>query len=172
MFPENYDNVLFSTNLKTLLTIYSTLDMYKIFAEEDYYELNEYLKIFATLQEIALIEKNAMQNPSSIDKKYIHLKIKKADFRSAVCDMSIRLQYELQNCYGIEGETFELLNIALDDQLITEEVAHNLHQLRICRNSMLHPSKVKTDITNKMLYDWCDILFKFIGDLNEQNSEN
>ena len=168
------DNDRFLQVMATFTDSLKKLDKYKIYAVEQFKQLDALMERYIEIKEVVTIEKEAIKNPKNISKNYIEQQLKKSRYRDAICDLHIRLQYELNRLFGTDNTpTYELLSDPVITQYLTEEELHDMHSLRICRNGFQHP-KEKRDVkySEQIIRGWCDIVEKLGGMDNESCCKN
>lgn len=171
---EQLNENAFADTFKSFRNEYDKVSKYSMYSSDSFRVLGEYLEIFSEIDEVIALEKAARKNIGDISHKYIMSCIKKSDFRTAVCDMYIRLEAELQDYFeSTELAVFNMLDLYLDEEPDSKEIIDKMHKLRLVRNGMFHAKGKKVEYTRADLEDWCITLFEFIGGLkNEQNGED
>lgn len=171
---EQFDENAFSEIFKSFRNEYDKINKYSMYSSDSFRVLNEYVDIFGEINEVIALEKAARKNISDINYEYIMSCVKKSDFRTAVCDMYIRLEDELQEYYeSSELSVYNMLDMFLEEEPDSKEMIDKMHKLRIVRNRMFHAKSKNIDYTKHDLDEWRNALFEFIGGLkNEQNSED
>lgn len=150
------------------------IEKYKAFALDEYKYLLFLQERFVEIKEVVTIEKEATKNPKNINKAYIDQLLKKSRYKDAICDLHVRLQYELNRLFEVKDmPAFELLS---DDKMLdylAEEEINRLHALRKCRNGFQHP-KEKRDVqySEQIIREWCTIVEKLGGMSNESCSKD
>lgn len=125
-------------------------------------ELKAFNKHFSYLNKLFNDERNATQNPKSIDVKFISSKIDSKDYFAAVVYLFAKLEWILKEQYKLSGTTEEMINGLADIEKLKTSVPE-LHQLRKTRNRLLHPSSVDINITHEELKRWNNIVFKEVN---------
>lgn len=170
----DFDQDRFSQVMATFTDSMKKVEKYKAFAMEEYKYLSFFQERFIEIKEVVTIEKEATKNPKNINKNYIEQRLKKSRYKDAICDLHVRLQFELNRLFNTENvPTFDLLsNKEIQNYLDAHEI-DSMHALRKCRNGFQHPKK-KRDVqySEKTIREWCTIVEKLGGISNESRSEN
>ena len=100
--------------------------------------------------------------------------LKKSRYKDAICDLHIRLQYELNRLFGTHStKTFDLLSDKDINQYLSKEELREMHDLRICRNEFQHPTvKRSNKVSEKTIKEWSEIVEKLGGMNHESCSKN
>lgn len=127
--------------------------------------MNKYLEIYEPIHELLAIEREASSHPDKITKKYIDDYISKGRFKNAICELSVKLQYDLRELLKADDKTeaFELINMAEQEKLIDSKKCSSLHKLRKIRNGFQHPEKEQIQYTKADIEEWRDIVFEIGG---------
>lgn len=149
----------------TLKTAIKSIEKYSKFAQDKYNNMNKYLEIYEPIHELLAIEREASSYPDKITKKYIDDYISKGRFKNAICELSVKLQYDLRELLKADDKTeaFELINIAEQEKLIDRKKCSSLHKLRKIRNGFQHPEKEQIQYTKADIEEWRDIVFEIGG---------
>ena len=157
-----------------MLSERSKVEKYKAFALDEFKYLSFLQERFVEIKEVVTIEKEATKNPKNINKAYIEQRLKKSRYKYAICDLHVRLQYELNRLFEVKDiSTFDLLSDNKMSNYLGEEEIDRLHALRKCRNGFQHP-KEKRDVqySEQIIREWCDIVEKLGGMSNEPCSKD
>ena len=169
----NYDR--FCQVMVTFIDSMKKLEKYKAYDIDKSFDYLLFFKERLTeLKEMVTIEKEATKNPKNIDKKFIEQRLKKSRYKDAICDLHVRLQYELNRLFNTNDvSTFDLLSEPRMKDFLNEDEIDDMHALRKCRNGFQHP-KDKRDITysEKIIREWCVVVEKLGGISCESRSEN
>lgn len=170
----DFDSDRFIQVMATFTDSFHKLEKYKGYALDQYKMIEALLKRFIELKEVVMIEKEAMKNPKNINRDYINQRLKKSRYKDAICDLHVRLQYELNRLFDTKLEkTYDLLSRAEMHNYLSEEEIHQMHSLRICRNGFQHPQeKREVQYSEQIIQRWCDIIEKLGGIENEPCSED
>lgn len=150
------------------------LAKYKKFALEEFNELLSFDKRYTEIKELISIEKEASKNPKKINKSYIENLLKKSKFKDAICDLHIRLEYELRRLFSNQRKKIiELVSELKKKKYLSKEEINDINILKKCRNNFQHPIKKRNIIySEKDIKNWCDIIEKLGGIKSEPNSSN
>ncbi len=162
---EDYNADEFFNAYGTLQNAVKTVEKYKQFASKEYESLNRYLAIFEPIHELLSIERTSSSNPEKITKKYIDEYIARGKYKDAICDLLIKLQYDLRNLLQADREmqANELIDNAFANGLIAKQQADTLHKLRMCRNGFQHPERKQIPFDKPTIENWRDIVFMVGG---------
>lgn len=160
-------------NVDAFFDLYSTfnksmkaVEKYRSYAKEPYAILDRYLKIFEPIHEILAIEKTASSHPEKITRKYIDEEINRGKYKDAICDLLIKVQYDLRALLNAENtvQANELIDRASMERMITRDQERDLHQLRMCRNGFQHPERRQIPYDKNIIANWADIVFAIKGE--------
>lgn len=162
---ENFNVDEFFNAYSTLKTAIKSIKKYSKFARDKYNNMNKYLEIYEPIHELLAIEREASLHPDKITKKYIDDYISKGRFKNAICELSVKLQYDLRELLKADDKTeaFELINMAEQEKLIDNKKCSLLHKLRKIRNGLQHPEKEQIQYTKSDIEEWRDIVFEIGG---------
>ena len=162
---EDFNVDEFFNTYSTLKTAIKTIEKYSKFAQDKYNNMNKYLEIYEPIHELLAIEREASSHPDKITKKYIDDYISKGRFKNAICELSVKLQYDLRELLKADDKTeaFELINMAEQERLIDSKKCSSLHKLRKIRNGFQHPEKEQIQYTKADIEEWRDIVFEIGG---------
>lgn len=162
---DDYNADEFFNAYGTLQNAVKAVEKYKQFALKEYELLGRFLAIFEPIHELLSIERTASSNPEKITKKYIDEYIARGKYKDAICDLLVKLQYDLRKLLQADRETQanELIDNALADKLITKSQADALHKLRMCRNGFQHPECKQIPFDKPTIENWRDIVFMIGG---------
>ena len=170
----DFDQDRFSQVMATFTDSMKKIEKYKAFAMEQYRILSFFQERFVEIKEVVTIEKEATQNPKNINKNYIEQRLKKSRYKDAICDLHVRLQYELNRLFNTENmPTYDLLLETDISNYLDEQEIDQMHALRKCRNGFQHPKdKREVQYSEKTIREWCSVVEKLGGMSNESRSEN
>lgn len=162
---EDFNVDEFFNTYSTLKTAIKSIEKYSKFAQDKYNNMNKYLEIYEPIHELLAIEREASSHPDKITKKYIDDYISKGRFKNAICELSVKLQYDLRELLKADDKTeaFELINMAEQEKLIDSKKCSSLHKLRKIRNGFQHPEKEQIQYTKADIEEWRDIVFEIGG---------
>ena len=157
---EDYITNDFFDVYSTLLSSYRSLEKYKQYAVREYGELKQYFDIYEPIHELLSMERTSASHPEKLTKKYIDDHISRGRYKDAICDLLVKLQFDLRNILKNEkASADELINIARDKKLVDRKQADSLHQLRMCRNGFQHPERRQIPYNKQTIEEWRDIVF-------------
>lgn len=162
---EDFNVDEFFNAYSTLKTATKSIEKYSKFAQDKYNNMNKYLEIYEPIHELLAIEREASSHPDKITKKYIDDYISKGRFKNAICELSVKLQYDLRELLKADDKTeaFELINMAEQEKLIDSKKCSSLHKFRKIRNGFQHPEKEQIQYTKADIEEWIDIVFEIGG---------
>lgn len=152
--------------------ILCNISKYKEYANQEFYMLNLFTDRFTELCDIITLEREANSDPRKINRKYIKSLLNKSKYKYAICDLYVRLEYELNSLLEIPNDgVFELLESKeIKGYLNNDEIA-KLQNLRLCRNGFSHPKKRRNiDYSANIIMEWYDIIEKMEVTINEPRS--
>lgn len=164
----NIDTDDFLKSYNSFKELLSKISKYKMYAPQDFKILMLYSNRFTEISDIINIEKEANANPEKINRKYIKSLLNKSQYKYAICDLHVRLEFELNRLFNtVNDGTFDLLeNRNLKEYLDNNEISQ-LQNLRLCRNGFLHPEKRRNiEYSTNKIMSWYEIIEK-IGGYNE-----
>ena len=160
--------------MATFIDSIKKIGKYKMFALDEYKSLLFLQERFTEIKEVVTIEKEATKNPKNINKAYIDQLLKKSRYKDAICDLHVRLQYELNRLFEVKDiSTFDLLSDNKILNYLGKEEISRLHALRKCRNGFQHPKeKREVQYSEQIIREWCTIVEKLGGMNNESCSKD
>lgn len=163
----------FTKEFSTFSNSIKKLEKYKKFAIDEFDNLLSFYKRYTEIKEFIEIEKNALKNPKKINKSYIANLLKNSKFKDAVCDLHIRLEFELRKLFPKQAKkTVELIAELKKRKYLTEGEINSLNILRKCRNNFQHPeNKRKVNYSEKEIKKWCDIIEK-LGRIDSESCKS
>lgn len=175
VIDSNYNMLDLVNNYVEFEKSYNYLVKYKDFSIDKFSEIENYNNIIKPIYEYAIIEQQSSYKPEKITFNFIDNKIKRGDFKSAVADMVIKVDYDLTKELSLndsnEMDFYDKIVLAENNKLIKPNEAGLLHTLRICRNKLLHPSKDEIHFNIDELNKWNEYIFKSEVN-NEPSSKN
>ena len=157
---DDFNTDEFFAQYSTLTAILKELQPYQAFAVKEYAHLQQYIEIYRPIHELLATERAAASHPEKITKKYIDDLIARGNYKEAICDLSVKLQYELQRILDAERQATvnDMINKARAQKIIDREQADTLHKLRMCRNGFQHPGAGEVNLNKKTVEDWRDLV--------------
>ena len=162
---DDYNNDEFFNAYGTLLNAVKAIEKYRQFAGKEYETVGRYLAIFEPIHELLSIERTASFHPETITEKYINDFIARGKYKDAICDLLVKLQYDLCKKLQVDKSTpvNDTINGALNKKLITKPQADALHKLRMCRNGFQHPGAAQIPYDRPTIENWRDLVFMVGG---------
>ena len=158
---EDYNVDDFFSIYGTLSSAYQKISEYKLYAGGQFEELESYFGIYRPIHELLSIERTSASHPEKINKKYIDDLIVRGKYKDAVCDLFVKLQYDLRELLSAKNTATanELIDEAKRRNILTREQADLLHKLRICRNNFQHPESKQVAYDRQTIEKWRDAVF-------------
>ena len=163
---EDYNTEEFFNAYATLTSAAGKANKYKNYAPNDFQEFDRYLDLLKAIHELLAIERDASSHPDRITKRYIEDLTGRGKYKQAVCDLHVKMQYDLRNILGADqkAKSVDLINEARDKKIITREEANELHAFRNIRNNFQHPESVRQQPPDtKKIAAWEEIVFSLNG---------
>ena len=171
---ENYSDYTLKDdfNSEEFFNVYSTMqsaakkiDKYKQYADKEYKVLGLYFAIYEPVHEVLSIEKTSASHPDKITSKYIDEYLARGKYKEAICDLVVKMQYDLRDLLNADNTTQanELIDNAERTKLIKPNEANALHKLRMCRNGFQHPERRQIPFDKPTIEGWRDIVFSLKG---------
>ncbi|MDR1654342.1 MAG: hypothetical protein LBS01_12000 [Prevotellaceae bacterium] len=162
-FKQDYDKQKFIDLFRAFKANLNDLSKYFVFAKEGFAELEKYVEIMQPAFDFVLLERNASANPQQITEKYITEKINNGDYRIAISDLCIRLDFMLTKIVGIKemyGKNLsDKIDLAKAKAVISKEDLPILHTLRDCRNQLQHPTNKAIKYNKENIELWEKTVF-------------
>lgn len=171
---EDYNVDVFFNAYSTLQTSYKGIEKYKLYAAKEYAQVKQFMDIYEPIHDILSIERNSSSHPDKITKKYINEYLARGKYKEAICDLLVKLQYDLRELLitGAETSAHDLIEEARNQRMIDGKQAADLHKLRMCRNGFQHPERTQISYDKATIEEWRDIVFSIKGENNESSSTN
>ena len=146
----------------TLSSVSKEIQQYQPFAPKEYANLLRYIEIYRPIHELLAAERASASHPEKITRKYIDDLIARGKYKEAICDLSVKLQYELRRILNEElhATVNDMINEARDQKIIDRQQADVLHQLRTCRNGFQHPGAGEVKFNKETVEDWRDLVLQ------------
>ena len=162
---EDYNVDEFFNAYGTFISTCRTLEKYRRYAEKEFKELEGYKAIYDTVHELLSIERTASSHPEKITEKYINEYIDRGRYKDAICDLLVKLQFDLRKILQADNtmQANELIDMAKERGFIDGKEASALHKLRICRNRLQHPDGIQAQFNKNDIENWRDIVFLIGG---------
>ena len=158
---DDYNVDEFFNAYSTLQTSVKGIEKYKQYAPQGYTQMGLFMDIYEPIHEILSIERTSASHPEKITKKYIDEHLARGRFKDAICDLVVKLQYDLREMLsmGDEASAHDLIEEAKTQRLIDGKQASSLHKLRMCRNGFQHPERVQIPFDKATIEEWRDTVF-------------
>lgn len=158
---EQYNAKEFFDAYGTLNSAYQTILKYKSYAPEQFRIVERYFEIYRPIHELLSIERTSASHPGKISKKYIDDLLARGKYKDAVCDLLVKLQFDLRKLLKADNviAANELIDEARQRRLVSYEQADLLHKLRMCRNNFQHPESRQISYNKETIEQWRDAVF-------------
>lgn len=158
---DDYNVDEFFNAYSTLQTSYKGVEKYKQYAAKEFAQVKQFMDIYEPIHDILSIERTASSHPDRITKKYINDYLAHGKYKEAICDLVVKLQYDLRELLsmGDEASAHDLIEEARSQKMIDGKQASNLHKLRMCRNGFQHPSRTQIPFDKATIESWCEDVF-------------
>ena len=158
---EQYNANEFFDAYGTLNSAYQAITRYKSYAPEQFRIIERYFEIYRPIHELLSIERTSASHPEKINKKYIDDLLARGKYKDAVCDLLVKLQYDLRKLLDADNTIAanELIDEARRRSLVSHEQANLLHKLRMCRNNFQHPEARQISYNKETIEQWRDAVF-------------
>lgn len=158
---EQYNVDEFFNVYGTLVSAYQAISKFKSYAADKFAMLERYFEIYRPIHELLSIERTSASHPEKINRDYIDGLLARGKYKDAVCDLLVKLQYDLRKLLSADNGTAanELIDAAQIQRIITREQADLLHKLRICRNNFQHPESKQIAYDRQTIEKWRDAVF-------------
>ena len=132
------------------------IERYREYAVKEYGALKRYTDIYDPIHDLLSIERTAASHPDRITEKYIDEQISHGKYKDAICDLLVKLQYDLRKLLKADATTpaHDLIEQAYGDDIIDRKQKDSLHQLRMCRNSFQHPELKQIPFDKETILEW------------------
>lgn len=158
---ERYNADEFFDAYVTLNSAYQAISKYKRYASEQFRTIERYFEIYRPIHELLSIERTSASHPEKISKKYIDDLLARGKYKDAVCDLLVKLQFDLRKLLKADNviAANELIDGARQRRLVSQEQANLLHKLRMCRNNFQHPESRQISYNKETIEQWRDAVF-------------
>ena len=158
---DDYNVDEFFNAYSTLQTSYKSIEKYKQYAAKEYAQVKQFMDIYEPIHDILSIERTASSHPDRITKKYINDYLAHGKYKEAICDLVVKLQYDLRELLsmGDEASAHDLIEEARSKRIIDGKQTSNLHKLRMCRNGFQHPERTQIPFDKATIELWCEDVF-------------
>lgn len=163
---DDYNEDEFFNAYATLNSELKSVTKYEKYAPKSYAAIRKFIEIYEPIHDLLSIERSASSHPEKITKKYVDEQIARGKYKDAICDLFVKLQYDLRDILNVEPMTsaHDLLVMAKDKGILDAKQESALHKLRMCRNGLQHPEKSQTHFDKETIENWRDIVFAIKGE--------
>lgn len=171
---DDYNEDEFFNAYATLKSTYKSIDKYEKYAQKQYENIKRYMAIYEPVHDLLAIERSSSSHPEKITKKYIDECISRGKYKEAICDLLVKLQYDLREQLGSDAtvSAHDLITMAKHEGIVDGKQESALHKLRMCRNGFQHPERSKIKFDRETVENWRDIVFEIGGYKNESSRTN
>ena len=163
---DDYNEDEFFNAYATLNSELKSVAKYEKYAPKSYAAIRKFIEIYEPIHDLLSIERSASSHPEKITKKYVDEQIARGKYKDVICDLFVKLQYDLRDMLNAEPMTSapDLLVMAKDKGILDGKQESALHKLRMCRNGLQHPEKSQTRFDKETIENWRDIVFAIKGE--------
>ena len=158
---DDYNEDEFFDAYATLNSELKSVTKYEKYASKSYAVIRKFIEIYEPIHDLLSIERSASSHPEKITKKYVDEQIARGKYKDVICDLFVKLQYDLRDMLNTEPMTsaHDLLVMAKDKGFLDGKQESALHKLRMCRNGLQHPEKSQIPFNRETIENWRDIVF-------------
>lgn len=162
---DDYNEDEFFNAYATLESAYKSIKKYERYAPKQYEIIKRYMAIYEPVHDLLSIERSSSSHPEKITKKYIDEYISRGKYKEAICDLLVKLQYDLREQLGAEAtvSAHDLIAMARDEGIVDGKQESVLHKLRMCRNGFQHPERSQVKFDRETVENWRDTVFAIKG---------
>lgn len=162
---DDYNEDEFFNAYATLESAYKSIKKYERYAPKQYEIIKRYMAIYEPVHDLLSIERSSSSHPEKITKKYIDEYISRGKYKEAICDLLVKLQYDLREQLGAEAtvSAHDLIAMARDEGIVDGKQESALHKLRMCRNGFQHPERSQVKFDRETVENWRDTVFAIKG---------
>ena len=163
---DDYNEDEFFNAYATLKSAYKSIEKYERYAPKQYEIIKRYMAIYEPVHDLLSIERSSSSHPEKITKKYIDEYISRGKYKEAICDLLVKLQYDLREQLGAEAtvSAHDLIAMARDEGIVDGKQESALHKLRMCRNGFQHPERSQVKFDRETVENWRDTVFAIKGE--------
>lgn len=163
---DDYNEDEFFNAYATLKSAYKSIKKYERYAPKQYEIIKRYMAIYEPVHDLLSIERSSSSHPEKITKKYIDEYISRGKYKEAICDLLVKLQYDLREQLGAEAtvSAHDLIAMARDEGIVDGKQESVLHKLRMCRNGFQHPERSQVKFDRETVENWRDTVFAIKGE--------
>ena len=117
---DDYNEDEFFNAYATLNSELKSVAKYEKYALKSYAAIRKFIEIYEPIHDLLSIERNASSHPEKITKKYVDEQIARGKYKDAICDLFVKLQYDLRDMLNAEPMTsaHDLLLMAKDKGIL------------------------------------------------------
>lgn len=162
---DNYNIDEFFSAYSTYKSSCKAIEKYRQYSPKEYDGLKRFSDIYEPIHDLLSIERTASSHPDKITEKYIDEQIARGNYKNAICDMLVKVQYDLRKILQFDSAVpaNELIDMAKKSGYIDGKQADALHKLRMCRNGFQHPESKQIQFDKQTIVDWKNIVFSING---------
>ena len=163
---DDYNEDEFFNAYATLKSAYKSIEKYERYDPKQYEIIKRYMAIYEPVHDLLSIERSSSSHPEKITKKYIDEYISRGKYKEAICDLLVKLQYDLREQLGAEAtvSAHDLIAMARDEGIVDGKQESALHKLRMCRNGFQHPERSQVKFDRETVENWRDTVFAIKGE--------
>ena len=163
---DDYNEDEFFNAYATLKSAYKSIEKYEKYAPKQYEIIKRYMAIYEPVHDLLSIERSSSSHPEKITKKYIDEYISRGKYKEAICDLLVKLQYDLREQLGADAtvSAHDLIAMARDEGIVDGKQESALHKLRMCRNGFQHPERSQVKFDRETVENWRDTVFAIKGE--------
>ncbi len=171
---DDYNVDEFFNAYSTLQKSYSAIEKYRQYAIKEFAQVKQFMDIYEPIHDILSIERTASSHPDRITKKYINDYLSHGKYKEAICDLAVKLQYDLRELLSLGDDisAHDLIEEARSQRIIDSKKASTLHKLRMCRNGFQHPERTQIPFDKATIELWCEEVFSLKEVENESTGNN
>ena len=157
---DDYNQDNFFNAYATLKSTYKSIEKYEKYAPKQYEIVKRYMAIYEPIHDLLSIERSSSSHPEKITKKYIDESVSRGKYKEAICDLVVKLQYNLRKLLGADPtvSAHDLIVMAKDAGFLSGKQEAELHKLRMCRNGLQHPERSQIKFDRETVENWRDIV--------------
>lgn len=162
---DDYNVDEFFNAYSTFISACKAVEKYKQYSPKNYEQLQRYTGIYEPIHDLLAIERTASSHPEKITQKYIEEQISRGKYKDAICDLLVKLQFDLRKLLNADSAVpaNELIDEARENGYFDRRQADALHKLRICRNGFQHAERKQIEFDKEIITEWKDIVFSVGG---------
>ena len=151
---ENIEKINFQNVFKNVVSLQKNILIFKPYNKEYFDNVDKYMYVFGQINDYFNKLDAALKNPKKITSDLIEKKIVSGDYQFVLINLSAKLEWLLFDKFKLQGDLFEKLNQAKDNNLLDKKIIIDLHKLRQARNPLVHAEKQEVDFDADDLRRW------------------